>query len=105
MSRDRPHPRRTLLGLGLDGSGTGPASADGQTRLTRGEDYVLVGGAEPLHDAMVDLAEHVVAGCRAEGTSLGRAPKELIHEILTDLAGEAGAGPGAGPGPGSHPRG
>lgn len=82
-----PPTRRTLLGLGLDGSGTGPASADGQTRVTRGDDYVLMGGAAPLHDAMIEVAEHVVEGCRAEGTSLGRAPRELIHEILTDLAG------------------
>ena len=38
--------RRTLVGVALDGAGLGPESSDGATRVTHGEDYVLMGGAE-----------------------------------------------------------
>ncbi len=83
---DQPAARRTLLGLGLDGSGLGPESEDGETRMTQGEDYVLMGGSEALHEHMQDLAEAISEGCRSEGTTLGQASGELLRDILEDLA-------------------
>lgn len=78
--------RRQVLGLGLDGHGLGPQSADGMTRLTHGDDYVLVGGSEHAHRTMQAFVEHLVDACRSEGTTLGEAPPELLEEILTELA-------------------
>ncbi len=82
--------RRTLVGFGLDGAGLGPASRDGETRVTQGDDYVLMGGAAPLHSQMQDLAETMAQACRDEGTTLGQAPKELIEEILSEMAADDG---------------
>lgn len=77
--------RRGLLGVGLDGSGLGPESRDGQTRVTNGDDYVLLGGSEPLHEAMQEIAETIADACRSEGTTIGSAPPELLREIVEDL--------------------
>ncbi len=81
----RPERPNALFGVGLDGAGLGPESNDGQTRVTRGEDYLLVGGSEPLHEAMQDVAETISDACRSEGTTLGAAPPELLREIVEDL--------------------
>lgn len=79
-------PRPGLLGVGLDGAGLGPDSADGQTRITNGDGYVLVGGSEPLHEAMQDVAETIADACRSEGTTIDSAPQELLREIVEDIA-------------------
>ena len=85
------HPtRRMLLGVGLDGAGLGPESSDGQTRVTRGDDYVLMGGSETTHAGLQHMAETVAETCRDEGTSIGEAPQELLHEILQHLGGSDG---------------
>ena len=86
MNRIPDNDRRAgLFGLGLDGAGLGPESSDGQTRVTTGDDYLLVGGSEDLHETMQDVAETIADACRAEGTTIGRAPKELLREIVDDL--------------------
>ena len=85
MSHEQPA-RPRLLGLGLDGHGMGPESEDGMTRLTQGEDYVLLGGSEDMHRTMQDFAEDLLAACQSEGTTLGDAPGELLSEILADFA-------------------
>ena len=87
MEPRNPKSRRTaLLGVGLDGAGLGPKSADGVTRVTQGEDYLLLGGSEPAHEQMQDVAETVAEACRDEGTTLGKAPAGLVKEILSDLS-------------------
>jgi len=71
--------RAMLLGLGLDGK-------DGHLRLTRGENFHLIGGSEETHECMQEKAikfnEH-----------LAKRKKEL-HEITPsefhDIAGEVG---------------
>lgn len=46
-SRTSPTPRAGLLGVGLD-------NTDGHKRITRGEQFVLVGGSEETHSRMTE---------------------------------------------------
>ena len=70
--------RTGLLGLGLDGK-------DGHQRVTRGEDFLLLGGSQETHECM----EHVVLRMRDQLKRKGKTFKELSKEEFTDLAREA----------------
>ncbi len=66
-----------LLGVGLD-------AEDGQKRLTRGENYVLIGGSEDTHAVMQETAvkvnEHLDrAGKRLEDVS-AKELRDICHE-------------------------
>jgi hypothetical protein len=70
MRAKRPKAKdAALLGLGLD-------AEDGQTRLTRGKNFVLYGGSEETHSVMQETAikvnEHLDRkGQRLEDMTLG----------------------------------
>jgi hypothetical protein len=85
--RRDPHQVRCLLGLGLD-------NEDGHTRLTRGEDYVLMGGSEDTHERMQDGVERFRHSLKKMGTDLQRATREEMTEAarksgLADKRGES----------------
>ncbi len=66
-----------LLGVGLD-------AEDGEKRLTRGKNYVLVGGSEGTHAVMQETAvkvnEHLDrAGKRLEDVSV-KELRDICHE-------------------------
>ena len=66
-----------LLGVGLD-------AKDGEKRLTRGKNYVLVGGSEGTHAVMQETAvkvnEHLdQAGKRLEDVS-AKELRDICHE-------------------------
>jgi hypothetical protein len=48
-SKATPKPRAGLLGVGLDND-------DGHKRITRGEQFVLVGGSDETHGRMTETA-------------------------------------------------
>ncbi len=61
-----------LLGVGLD-------NEDGHKRLTRGENFVLIGGSERTHERMQDTAVKVNERLKGRGKRLQDAsPQELI---------------------------
>lgn len=70
MRAQRPKPKdAALLGLAFDAD-------DGHTRLTRGKNFVLLGGSEETHSVMQETAvkvnEHLDRqGRRLEDVSLG----------------------------------
>ena len=74
----KPNPPKVnvLLGVGLD-------NTDGETRLTRGKNFTLVGGSQETHSVMQETALKVNEQLDRKGKSLGEvAPAELRDMIL-----------------------
>ena len=70
--------RKSLLGLGLDGQ-------DGHTRITRGEDLLLMGGSEDTHGRMKETALKLRERLKKRGRSIESASTEELREIIHDL--------------------
>ena len=75
-----------MLGVGFD-------CEDGQTRLTRGKNFVLCGGSQQTHEKMQETAlkinEHLDRrGKRLEDVSAGE-----LHDITRDIADSVGDSP------------
>ncbi len=71
-------PKAALLGLGLD-------CEDGQTRLTRGDNFVLYGGSQETHQVMQETAVKLNEkldgrGKRLEDVSANEL-RDIMHEI------------------------
>lgn len=71
-----------LLGLAFD-------NADGQTRLTRGKNFLLVGGSQDSHAIMQETAvkinEHLdKQGKRLEDVSVGEL-RDICHDVTESL--------------------
>ena len=65
------HRMRFFMGLGFDG--------DGHARITKGEDYVLLGGSNETHELMQEQAERFRDSLRCLGTDLQRATPEEVE--------------------------
>lgn len=70
--RREPTALRLLMGFGLD--------SDGHARVTRGEDYVLLGGSENTHGRMQDEVERFRDVLQQMGTDLQRASTDEVAE-------------------------
>lgn len=89
MARDESHQERQpqkkiagLLGIGLDGD-------DGQTRVTRGKNFVLWGGSEETHSMMQETAIKVnerlqQSGKQLEDVSLPEL-RDIIYEVTESI--------------------
>ena len=67
-----------LLGVGLD--------SDGHKRLTKGENFALVGGTEETHEQMTEKAIKINEKLKERGKQL----EEITHEEFDDIAHEVG---------------
>jgi len=76
---DKRKRRAWLLGLGLD-------CEDGHTRITRGENFYLVGGSQQTHEVMQEHAVKINEKLKERGKTLG----DLSKAEFTDIAREAG---------------
>lgn len=75
--------KTTLLGVGLD-------NTDGETRLTRGKNFTLVGGSQETHAVMQETAIKVNERLDRKGKTLeGIEPAEL-GDILMDVTSRIG---------------
>ena len=72
MADRRPQHARLLMGLGLDG--------DDHARVTKGDDFVLLGGSERTHGRMVDGVMKFQETLRKMGTDLQRASRDQVLE-------------------------
>lgn len=75
-----------MLGLGLDGD-------DGQTRLTRGKNFLLVGGCQDTHAIMQETAVKInekldQRGKRLEDVSVNEL-RDICSEIHESVRGRA----------------
>jgi hypothetical protein len=66
-----------MLGVGLDD--------DGHRRITRGENFLLLGGSEETHGRMQETALRINEQLENRGKRLEDASPEEIREIVADL--------------------
>ena len=71
-------PKAMLLGLGLD-------NKDGHRRLTKGDNFCLVGGSEETHERMTETAIKFNEKLARKGKDL----RELAPEEFRDMMREA----------------
>ena len=64
-----------LLGLGFD-------NEDGHKRITKGEEFVLVGGSQETHDRMQDVAIHVTEALQTKGKRLQDAEVQEVFDLI-----------------------
>ena len=74
-------PRAVLLGVGLD--------SDGHKRITKGDNFTLVGGTQDTHEQMTEKAIKINEKLKARGKRL----EEVSREEFTDIAHEVGLKP------------
>ena len=67
-----------LLGVGLD--------SDGHKRVTRGDNFALVGGSQETHEQMTEKAIKINEKLKARGKQLD----EVSREEFDDIAHEVG---------------
>jgi hypothetical protein len=68
--------RRYLMGLGLD--------SDGHARVTRGEEFLLVGGTEETHGRMREGVERFSEVLQDMGTDFQSASREEMREAARE---------------------
>lgn len=72
----KPQARRGhLLGLGLD-------NEDGHKRITRAEDFSLVGGSAETHERMTETAIKTFEELKARGKSIHNVEAKELAEIV-----------------------
>lgn len=74
-----PPAKRHLLGLGLD-------HEDGHTRITRGENFSLLGGSEATHEKMQETCIKVTEKIKRRGKSLDEVSRKEIADLFHELS-------------------
>ena len=74
----KPKRKAALLGLGLD--------SDGHKRMTKGDNFLLVGGSKDTHEQMTEKAIKINEKLKARGKQL----ETVSHEEFSDIAQEVG---------------
>jgi hypothetical protein len=64
-----------LVGLGLDND-------DGHQRVTRGEEFVLLGGSAETHERMQDVAIRVTESLENKGKRLQDASVQEVADLI-----------------------
>ena len=68
-----------MLGIGLDGK-------DGHQRVTKGENFCLVGGSEETHERMTETAIRFNEKLAKRGKSLEELSQEEFRDMMQDAA-------------------
>ena len=74
-------PEAVLLGLGLD-------NEDGHRRLTKGDNFCLVGGSEETHERMTETAIKFNERLARKGKELGELAPEEFRDMMREAAEE-----------------
>jgi hypothetical protein len=73
----KPKRKAALLGLGLD--------SDGHKRITKGDNFLLVGGSKDTHEVMTEQAIKINEKLKARGQRLETVSKaefdDIAHEV------------------------
>ena len=77
MQNQNPH--SMMLGVGLD-------NQDGQKRITKGENFVLVGGSEETHERMTETAIRVNEMLSARGKTLDTVERDEFIDIISECS-------------------
>ncbi|MDO4550240.1 MAG: hypothetical protein Q4C96_03190 [Planctomycetia bacterium] len=68
----------SILGIGFD-------NKDGQVRLTRGENYSLLGGSQTTHEIMQETAIKVNESLEKRGKRLDETSREEFIDVLSEV--------------------
>lgn len=66
-----------LLGIGLDGD-------DGHERVTKGDDFLLVGGSEETHERMQELVIRVEERLKRKGKTIRDVDGPEFEDVVRD---------------------
>ena len=77
-SKKTKPPKGLILGVGLD--------SDGGKRITKGENFALVGGSKDTHEQMTEKVIKINEKLTAKGKQLD----EVTHEEFDDIAHSVG---------------
>lgn len=79
---EQPSPSASMLGLGLDND-------DGHTRMTRGDNFLLLGGSQETHEVMQATAIKVNESLEKRGKRLedvsGQEFRDIVLEVSENL--------------------
>ena len=75
--------RRTavMLGIGLDGE-------DGHKRMTKGENFCLIGGSEETHETMTETAVKINEKLARKGKKLADVSREEFADLVREVSGK-----------------
>ena len=68
-----------IIGLGLD-------NKDGHSRITKGDNFYLVGGSEETHEKMTETAIKVNEKLDSKGKSLEEVSKDEFSDIFREAS-------------------
>ncbi|MEW6304626.1 MAG: hypothetical protein AB1705_14215 [Verrucomicrobiota bacterium] len=77
VSGKRKKGRAMMLGLGMD--------SDGHKRITRGDNFALVGGSAETHEAMTEKVIKINEKLTARGKNLDTVSGEEFDDIAHDV--------------------
>lgn len=80
---DQPKKSAAMLGVGLD-------NEDGQKRLTRGKNFLLVGGSEETHGVMQETAVKINEKLDKRGKRLEDVSRNELNDIVQDVVDSIG---------------
>ncbi|HAO68144.1 MAG TPA: hypothetical protein DCR17_15850 [Verrucomicrobiales bacterium] len=66
-----------LLGVGLD--------SDGHKRITKGDNFAMVGGTEETHDGMVEKAVKINEKLARKGKNLNNVTREEFDDVAQSV--------------------
>lgn len=78
---ERKRKKSMLLGLGLD-------AKDGHSRLTKGENFCLMGGSEETHERMTETAVKFNEKLNVAGKTLESLSRNEFIDILSEASGK-----------------
>jgi len=78
VKRAKPKKKAAMLGLGFDAD-------DGQTRITKGDNFLLYGGSQDTHAVMQETAVKINERLDQRGMKLENAPRKALREITAEV--------------------
>ncbi len=76
---EESYDKKVLVGVGLD-------NKDGQTRITQGKNFALLGGSEQTHAKMQETAIKVNEQLNKRGETMDSVPPEELGDIVREVA-------------------
>ena len=80
MKSNKEEPQSMLLGVGLD-------NQDGEKRLTKGENFCLIGGSEETHETMTETAIKFNEQLAKKGKTIGDLSREEFLDMMHKASG------------------
>lgn len=79
MKQNENHNAAMMMGIGFD-------NKDGHKRITKGENFVLVGGSEETHERMTETAIKVNEKLSSKGKTLDSISREEFFDIVSECS-------------------